>query len=187
MGWLALVPGLFRLGLAFFWFGLFLWAIKPQFVNLYLRSLETVERLIERFPRLLPIAFKLLNLQRVVGALWKTIFYGLQIAVIFVLVLFFGGESWTAFRLALLLLGLSFLGWFAVYIWKHIGRLQEETATWRDLRSDILFGQLGTLEDVRSATMERIEDVILARTLPYTIPRVVMDAIMRLPSQDNKN
>ncbi len=183
VGWLALLLGLFRLGLGFFWVGLFLWAIKPRVVDLYLESLETAERLIERSPRLLPLAFKLLNLQRVVGALGKTIFYGLQIAAVFVLVLFFGGESWIALRLALLLLGLSFLGWFAVYIWKQIARLQAETAVWRDLRWDILYGHLGTLEEVRLAAIERLEDDVRARTLPYSIPRVVMDEIMRLPSK----
>ncbi|MEE9236649.1 MAG: hypothetical protein V3U52_02515 [Thermoplasmata archaeon] len=179
---LALSIGFFRLSLGLLWIGLSLWFLKPHVLDAVMSSLDEVGRLIDRFPHLLMFTFKLWRLQQVVGAIVRTIFYGLQIAGVFVLVLLFGEQDWIAIRLALALLGLSFLGWFTFFIWKHIERLQEETEAWREMRVNILFGQYGTTQQVRSGIREAMEEISLARVFPYRVPQEVLDATLGLPS-----
>ncbi len=186
IGGLALVIGLFRLGLTMALLGLLLWTLRPQYIDTYLTSIERLTQLLERSPRLREIALKLLGLGRVAGPLWKTFFYGTQIAVIFILVTYFWENSWAAFRLALLFLGLAFLGRFAHYVWKHIGRLQLETSAWRYLQLDILAEQFGSAVEVRSAARELEKVIIRARTYPYTIPDEVMEAVLGFPARNEE-
>ncbi len=175
---LALVVGVFRLGLALGLLWLLLWTLQTKYIDSYLASVERLEQLLESSPKLREFMLKLIGLGQVAGPLWKTIFYGVQIALVFSLVAFFWGDSWAVLRLALLLLGLVFLVRFAYYIWKHVDGLQSETLAWRYMRIGLLDEVFSSVEEVREAVREFEQLVIRARTFPYAIPDEVMEAVV---------
>ena len=181
-GGLALVIGVFRLSLAVALLALLLWTLRNEYIDAYLTSVERVEQLLELSPKFREMVLKLIGLGRVAGPLWKTVFYGVQIAAVFILVTFFWDDGWAVLRLALLLLALAFLGRFAYYIWKHIIELQLETSAWRLLRLGILAEDFASAAEVRAAARELEKVVIRARTFPYTVSDEVMEAVVSFPA-----